>query len=599
MKKIKQTSMSNLFFLKSFFKNFMLLMLPLSIISAYSLYRFNKETTETIEARNWNLMYQIKTQADSMFQTIDIVSSFLSESASVNRTLQDAFLDEILSSQTTKQLHLLSQYLQSIIDSNEFAYSTYLYYDNEFGRYIATSNGLSYIHNYSNDNWLESYKNTPQDFWYESKKISTYSLTPDKDVIAFYKKIYSPYSSTLPRGVLITYYSLDKFLEYISNFDLYQEQIILFLPQNGSPLLQTSDEDFTDIWSQLDTKLTTQNDYFSFTLQYAGISYVVAGIKACKGDLYYLSLIPKDTLLLQSRSLTLVFLSIATASCVLSIILAMRTARREYNQLNEIIDIFNDVENNISIHKKEAKKTSDPYQMILRNIINLFLQQQYLKLQIDNKQYQLQLLKLQALQNQINPHFLFNTLNTIYWEAISFTNKPNTCSEMISDLSEIMAYSLTDAYEKVPISKELSYLQHYVNIQQARYQQNFKVIWDIDEQVNEISVIKMLLQPLVENSIQHGLKKNPEQGIIKIKIYHQNHQINFHILDNGQGIPNDKLAALRQQLQDVAENPDHLGLLNTNRRLVLTYGKSSSIRLYSRYHVGTIVSFSIPLKINE
>ena len=149
MKKIKKTSISNLFFLKNFFKNFMLLMLPLSILSAYSLYRFNKETTETIEARNWNLMYQIKTQADSMFQTIDIVSSFLSESASVNRTLQDVFLNEILSSQTTKQLHLLSQYLQSIIDSNEFAHSAYLYYDNEFGRYIATSNGLSYIHNYS------------------------------------------------------------------------------------------------------------------------------------------------------------------------------------------------------------------------------------------------------------------------------------------------------------------------------------------------------------------------------------------------------------------------------------------------------------------
>jgi len=599
MKKIKKLSMSNMFFLKSFLKNFMLIMLPLSIISAYSLYRFNKETSETIEARNWNLMYQIKTQADSMFQTIDIISSFLSESASVNNTLQDAFLDDMLSSQTTKQLHLLSQYLQSIVDSNEFAHSAYLYYDNEFGRYIATSNGLSYIHNYSNNNWLESYKNTSKDFWYESKKISTYSLTPDKDVIAFYKKLYSPYSTTLPRGVLITYYSLDEFLEYISNFDLYQEQIILFLPQNESPLLQTSDKDFSDIWSQLEPKLTSYANYSSFTLEYAGISYVVSGIKACKDDLYYISLVPRETLFKQSQSLTIVFVSIATASCILSIILAMMSARHEYRQLKEIIDIFSDVDNKLSLHKQSNSKIYNPYRVILRNVINLFLQQRYLKLQIDNKQYQMQLLKLQALQSQINPHFLFNTLNTIYWEAISFTKQPNTCSAMISDLSEIMAYSLTDPYEKVPISKELSYLQHYINIQQARYNQKFKVIWDIEEDVKKMSMIKMILQPLVENSIQHGIKENLEKGIIKIKIYYQNHSVKFHILDNGQGIPTVKLMALRKQLQEALEDPNQIGLLNTNRRLVLTYGKTSTIRLYSRYHTGTIVSFSIPLEINE
>lgn len=594
MNKLKKPSIKNLFFWKSFLKNIILLMLPLSIISAYSLYRFNKDTTQTIEARNWNLMYQIKTQADSMFQTVDTISTYMSGSSSVNNTLKGIFSTDILSSKALKDANTLCQYLQSIIDSNNYSYSAYLYFDNEFGRFLATSNGLSYMRNHSIDNWIDSYIHYPSDFWIEAKKINTHSLVPDKDVICIYQKLYSPYSTNLSKGILITYYSTDSLLEYINNFNLYPGQVILFLQEDGMPLFQTTEGDFTNIWNQIIPNLCSEESYQVFHTEHHGSSYVTSVIPASAEGLYYVSLVPSKNLYAQTRSLTFIFLIITTASCILSILLSMISARHEYNQIQNIIDIFSNVDDELSKSMRAPVKNTNPYQIILHNVINLFLEQRYLKLQIENKQYQMQLLELRSLQHQINPHFLFNTLNTLYWEAIRFTNQPNTCSAIISDLSEIMAYSLTDAQNKVSISDELEYLQHYTNIQELRYNNKFEIIWDIDENALEMAIIKMVLQPLVENAIYHGIKEKDGHGIIKVKIYHQNCRILVHIMDNGMGISTTKLTELRTQLKNTSTASTHIGLLNTNRRLYLTYGNASVIRLYSRYQGGTVISFSIP-----
>lgn len=569
-------------------------MLPLSIISAYSLYRFNEDTYQTIKARNWNLMYQIKTEADSMFQSINIISSYLSGSSSVAKTLQEIFFTDILSSNDMKKMTTFKQYLQSIIGSNKYAHLAYLYFNNDLGRTIVASSDSSYIRNYSDENPWNDYMDSLDDFGVETKIVNTYSLSPDKEVITVYKKLYSVNSAYLSQGILLVNYSSDSFKEYIKHFDLYPGQIILFIHEDGTPLFQTSDKDFTDLWSQITPNLSSKDNYEVFSMEYYGSSYVTSLIPASAENLYYVSLIPAESLYAQSNSLMLVFWMITAAACILSILLSLINTRHEYNQLQNIIDIFSDVDNEISRHKKTALKSTNPYQIILHNVINLFLEQRYLKLQIENKQFQMQLLELRSLQHQINPHFLFNTLNTIYWEAIRFTSCPNTCSSMISDLSEIMSYSLTDAQSKVPISKELEFLQHYTNIQEIRYDHKFEIIPDIDDEVLEMAIIKMVLQPLVENAIYHGIKENDGHGIIKIKIYHQQDRILVHILDNGLGIPAKKLASLRNQLKNTDTSSSHIGLLNTNRRLCLTYGEESIIRLYSRYHSGTIISFSIP-----
>ena len=593
----KKISTRNLFFIKSFVKTFFLIMFPIVIISAYSLYRLQENSAQAIEARNHNLLLQIMTEADSMFHTVETVSEFMSGSTSTNHSLPNIFLSEMPTSQSMKQANTLSQYLQGIIQSNEYAYSAYLYYDNPFGRYIAASPSNAYMKSYSSDRRLAALLDSSSDFRYESREISVYSSSPEKEVLAIYQKLYSPYSAELSEGVLVTYFDMSLFQEYISPISLYPEQFILFLREGQPPLFQTSELDFSDLADQL-LPLDDADDLSRpFHVKYKGSSYLVSLIPSSQSGLYYASLIPDRVFFRQIHSMTAAFLLIAAAACILSIFLSLLKARRECNQLQDFIDVFNDADAAVSRGILTSSKTTDPYQVILRNIINLFLEQDYLKLQLDNKQYQIQLLELQALQHQINPHFLFNTLNTIYWEAVRLTAGPNICSNMISSLSEIISYSLTDAQKEVPLRMELEYLEHYTDIQQIRYDHKFEVIWDIDEEALDLHTLKMTLQPLVENSIYHGIKEKEGPGLIKIKVYCMPDRISIRILDNGTGIHREKLSELNRKLSsDTGKPQEHIGLFNTNRRLILAYGEPSAIRIYSRQGVGTIVSFSIPVK---
>jgi len=120
------------------------------------------------------------------------------------------------------------------------------------------------------------------------------------------------------------------------------------------------------------------------------------------------------------------------------------------------------------------------------------------------------------------------------------------------------------------------------------------VLWDIDEECFQLTIPKMILQPLVENSIYHGIKEKEGLGTIKIKVFRRGDRMVVHVVDNGQGIPAEKLSSLKKQLQDAEESPEHIGLLNTNKRLILSYGAAATIRLCSKYERGTAISFSIP-----
>lgn len=169
------------------------------------------------------------------------------------------------------------------------------------------------------------------------------------------------------------------------------------------------------------------------------------------------------------------------------------------------------------------------------------MQQNYLKVQTSEQKYKLKTLELMALQQQINPHFLHNTLNTIYWEAIALTKGPNTCADMLTKLAAIMRYSLGNPDESVTIREELGYLKNYVFIQARRYQNKFRVEYDIDDQVMDYPIRKILLQPLVENAINHGIKELEREGVIRIKIHGCDGYLYISVLDTGLGMDRDTL----------------------------------------------------------
>ncbi|MEG2380397.1 MAG: histidine kinase [Oscillospiraceae bacterium] len=200
--------------------------------------------------------------------------------------------------------------------------------------------------------------------------------------------------------------------------------------------------------------------------------------------------------------------------------------------------------------------------------------------------------EIEALQAQINPHFLYNTLNTIKHLG-EIQNANNICC-VTTSLISLLKYSVNSEEKFVDINSEIEYIKNYMNIQQYRYFREIPVIYDIEEAILNKKTIKMLLQPIVENSLKHGLAVANEDSYIIIKGYQIENEIEFKIIDNGTGIPEDKLEKILTKKQN-GNKFGGIGLANVNKRIKLFFGENYGINIDSIENVQTIVSINMPI----
>ncbi|ANS74701.1 hypothetical protein AWM70_08950 [Paenibacillus yonginensis] len=205
---------------------------------------------------------------------------------------------------------------------------------------------------------------------------------------------------------------------------------------------------------------------------------------------------------------------------------------------------------------------------------------------------------LLALQAQINPHFLYNTLSSVNWLALM--NKEYKIAEMVNSLSEFLRFSLNGGGEFCTVRQEIEHAQYYVNIQSIRYPEQFDFEIRVDPVLMDRLMLKLLLQPLIENAILHGVLKKEEKGKIMVEVEKLEQNIRFTVYDNGAGINDDKRSELNALLSDI--RPEHeivlqqgsYGLRNVNQRLRLHYGSPFGLALDKDLSGGTKVSFIIP-----
>jgi sensor histidine kinase YesM len=196
--------------------------------------------------------------------------------------------------------------------------------------------------------------------------------------------------------------------------------------------------------------------------------------------------------------------------------------------------------------------------------------------------------ELHFLQSQIKPHFLHNTINTIV--SLVKTN-PEQARNLLIELSNYLRESFNFRYQKkfFPIEKEINIIKSYLYIEKARYPEKLKIKYDIDKNIN-LEIPHLLLQPIVENAVKHGILKKRFGGEIKISIKNKDNHIKFNVFDNGIGIDNNRIPILlKGNINDCG-----VGIVNTNRRLKTIYG--SEINIQSDLGKWTNVSINIPFK---
>lgn len=213
-----------------------------------------------------------------------------------------------------------------------------------------------------------------------------------------------------------------------------------------------------------------------------------------------------------------------------------------------------------------------------------------------NEQKQLTNAEFRALQSQINPHFLYNTLDNIIWMAES--KKSSEVIEMTKALSNFFRITLSNGKDSITLEKEIEHIRNYLTIQKIRYRDILDVTFDFNDEILNFFILKLTLQPLVENAIYHGIKNKRGKGIIHIKgDFNKTGDICIDIIDNGIGMKEDELMRIRQQLtRGIPLNKDSggFGMVNVQQRIQLYYGKPYGLTLDSKYGDGTHICLIIP-----
>ncbi len=208
--------------------------------------------------------------------------------------------------------------------------------------------------------------------------------------------------------------------------------------------------------------------------------------------------------------------------------------------------------------------------------------------------------ELKALQAQINPHFLFNTLESINWMA-QLNNVPEI-RDMVTSLGALIEASIGKGSPMVPLSKELKYIDSYLLIMKNRYGERLSYESDIDTSLLGQEVPKLILQPLIENAIYHGIDKMRKKGTIKLTIRREDETIYIEIMDNGKGMLPEEVEDLNQKFKEdrddyiLGDNRKSIGLANVNGRVKLFFGKDYGLQIESEYETYTKMKLYLPIR---
>ncbi len=240
----------------------------------------------------------------------------------------------------------------------------------------------------------------------------------------------------------------------------------------------------------------------------------------------------------------------------------------------------NDISGTLKIFFDTAEKITDKNRYLMIGLSHLISTQMEIS-KVENLISLLKYSELKALQSQINPHFLFNVLNTM--TSLIRTN-PEKAREVTIDLSNYLRYNLDNNVKSVELIKELNQVDTYIKIEKVRFGDKLNILYDVDESLYNFQIPSLIIQPLVENSIKHGILKKRDNGCVKIIIKKIGKDIEITIEDDGVGIEQSIIDNLDKQIKE------NIGLKNVHQRLKLLYGEGLNIKKLKQ---GTRIKFKI------
>ncbi|MCM3634300.1 cache domain-containing sensor histidine kinase [Paenibacillus camelliae] len=413
------------------------------------------------------------------------------------------------------------------------------------------------------------------------------------DTIAVGRKIHAEHDSSEQIGYAFVFVSADMFSKNIlSSVDLGAGSKLVILGRDGT-VLSASDKSVV-----LGEQYADQSLFKSINEQRARGVASFSGVIDAEDQqvsyiyneqigLYLVSLMPYSYINSEISHITTSIILISLVIIIVCIIIIYFMNNSIVRPIKGIIAFSNQISSG-ELSNRIHDDNDDEMSVLSRKINSMVSEIERL---IDNQKLderRKRELELQMLQSQINPHFLFNTLNTLRWLAV--INQVPVLNNGISSLSELLRSTILDHNEEITIEQELENLAHYFEIQKIRYADRFQVHYEIDKELLHCFIPKLILQPVAENAIIHGISEHGKSIDILIRVQQVDQQLHIEIKDNGKGFDTNRFLQ-----SDNANKLSGIGITNVNERIKLHYGEGFGLYISSAVGEGTSCKIILPI----
>lgn len=558
-----------------FIRNFLLflvpLFFPLVILGSFSIVIAQKYFKDEIDRMAVQSLHQTQQNVELLLAEMDALNLNFGTNPEISFGLKRILRSkaEMLGVDEITKLVMIGNFFDTSANSRPYIHSIYVYMDNDNGQFLATSHGLANFRDYWDIEWFSRQRDQEPGsvMWSEIRYLRQYDYEPRwVKVLSIYRRLFTS-GGDRSDGLVVLNIHANYIEGKLEELRIYPKQRISIYDSAGVLLFGSvpGDPGRVDFKKNSITEVTSER--YGWT---------------------YKSYVPHEVIYKIPFRLRIITIIMLALSFLMGLALMYYVNKRNFSNIKNIVSIIESAEREQPLPPVPSR-VEDEYGYIVQTMIKTFIERSFLKIQLSERMYKSRTIELLALQSQINPHFLFNTLETINWKVLGFTKRPNEANEMISNLSDILKYTLESEDREVFVRDEIRYTQSYIMIQKVRYRDKFDVVWKYGEDVLHCRTMKLLLQPLIENSIYHGIKEKEGKGTIEIEILSVGSGVEMIVRDDGLGIPPERLSEIRRKLETDGEFSAHIGLYNTNKRLRLQYGEESGISIDSAEGESTTV----------
>src|SRR5690554_1632555 len=381
------------------------------------------------------------------------------------------------------------------------------------------------------------------------------------------------------------------------------------LPENSHVFIQgENDEIITTTSSMLTDNYLETLGVEGSKIHYVDIdneNYMLKSSKPFHSGWIIRALINRDKLVEERRVIQYTIMFVVLLVFIAVVVITLLFNYRMTYPLKKMADAFDRVATgdfNYKLkfeYKNEITNIEDNFNNMIKEIENLTnrlleSQQEAHQIEMEKKQFQ-----LDGLQSQINAHFLYNTINTI--RVMALTDARDEVNVMTRNLVDYFRY-ISKVDEFVTLGQELEQLNKYKKIEQLRFGNSFRTKYRIEPGMEKLQIVKLSVQPVIENAIFHGLRPSSKKGIIQISAFRQREKGIVRVMDNGKGIEVKELEEIRKGLcsgEDINKENNKesigIGLINIHKRIQLYFGKEYGLSIKSWQNLGTVVNISYPL----